>query len=271
MSAERSIQPPAAPDLEAGLRDLALVVEPAAMPGPDLAARVRARIEGERPRRAVAPWWRPPIRRSVVLALAALLVAAAAVGAAIGYGLPGLRILLGPVPTPTAQAPAPTAATSAPGATLGLGTPLTLEEASGLVDLEVLVPSDPAVGPPDAVYLAGRRLALVWGPDPALPGTAVAGVGLLLIEIRAGLDEGMVQKIIDSGTPVEAVEVDGAPGYWLSGDSHELLFIGPDGEVIPDSRRLADNTLVWTRDGVTYRLEADLDLGAALELAASLR
>jgi hypothetical protein len=271
MSAERPIPPANAFDLEAGLRDLATVLEPAGTAGPDLAARVRARLQAERPRRAGVPWWRRPIRRSVVLALAALLIAAAAVGAAIGYGLPGLRILFGPVPSPTVPAPSPSGAAGAPGALLALGTPLTLDEASDLVDFDVLLPPDPSIGPPDVVYLADRRLALVWGADPALPGTAVADVGLLLIEINATLDEGMIQKIVDSGTPVEAIEVDGAPGYWISGDSHELLFVGPDGAVIPDSRRLANNTLVWTRDGVTYRIEADLELGEALELAASLR
>jgi hypothetical protein len=256
-------------DLDTALRDLAIALDLPASAG--IAERVRTRIEVERPRRAVAPWWRPPIRRSVVLALAALLIAAAAVGAAIGYGLPGLRILFGPVPSPAAPAPSPSGAPGVPGALLGLGTPLTLDEASDLVDFDVLLPPDPAIGPPDAVYLAGQRLALVWGPDPALPGTAVADVGLLLIEINATVVEGMIRKIVDSGTPVEAIEVDGAPGYWISGDSHELLFVRPDGEVIPDSRRLANNTLVWTRDGVTYRLEADLGLQQALELAASLR
>jgi hypothetical protein len=256
-------------DLDTALRDLAIALDVPAPAG--IAERVRTRIESERPRRAVAPWWRRPIRRSVVLALAALLIAAAAVGAAIGYGLPGLRILFGPVPSPAAPAPSPSGGAGAPGALLALGTPLTLDEASDLVAFDVLLPPDPAIGPPDAAYLAGHRLALVWGPDPALPGTAVADVGLLLIEINATVDEGMIQKIVDSGTPVEAIDVDGAPGYWISGDSHELLFVAPDGEVIPDSRRLANNTLVWTRDGVTYRLEADLGLEEALELAVSLR
>ena len=256
-------------DLDSALRDLAIVLDVPVPAG--IAERVRARIESERSRRAVAPWWHPRIRRSVVLALAALLIAAAAVGAAIGYGLPGLRILFGPVPSPATPASSPSGAAGAPGALLALGTPLTLADASDLVAFDVLLPPDPAIGPPDAAYLAGRRLALVWGPDPALPGTAVADVGLLLIEIDATVDEGMIQKIVDSGTHVKAIEVDGARGYWISGDSHELLFVGPDGAVTPDSRRLADNTLVWTRHGVTYRLEADLGLEEALELAASLR
>jgi hypothetical protein len=270
MSGQRSM-PNGELDLDAALRDLGGVLAGPAPAVTAMAERVRARIEAEAPRRAAAPWWRPPVRRSVVLALAALLLAAVAVAAAIGYGLPGLRILLGPVPSPTAPAPAPSGAAGAPGAMLALGTPLTLDEASDLVDFDVLLPPDPAIGPPDAVYLAGRRLALVWGSGPAVPGTAVADVGLLLVEIHASVEEGMIQKIVDGGTPVEPVEVDGAPGYWISGDSHELVFIGPDGTVIPDSQRLANNTLVWTRNGITYRLEADLPLDAALELGASLR
>src|SRR5687768_17411683 len=63
---------------------------------PDIAMRVRARLIADPPRPvARRPWttWRP-VRRGLVLALAALL-ALAAIAGAVGLGLPGLRLILG--------------------------------------------------------------------------------------------------------------------------------------------------------------------------------
>ena len=257
--------------LELELRDLGgALASPVA--SPHLAARVGARIQAERPRRAGTGWWSPPLRRSVVLALAALLLTAAIVTAAIGFGLPGLRILVAPSPAPNGS-PSPTASTpsSAPGSGLGLGGRITLTDARNRVDFEILLPADPAIAEPDAVYLAGRRLSLVWAPRDELPGTAVAGMGLLLMEIEARVDEGMIQKLIDSGSSIERVDVDGAPGYWISGGAHELMFIGPDGRFIQDSQRRAGTTLAWTRDGITYRLEAEFTKEEALAFARTLR
>lgn len=267
-------------EFEAALRDLGAAIAAASPPRDgDLAAAVTRRILSERPRRATAtatPTWLrrggvavPRLRRSALLAAAALLVAAAAVAAAIGYGLPGIRILFGPPPSivPTASVPA----SGAPGATLGLGTPLTLDEAGALVDFEILLPPDPAIGPPDAVYLAAGRVALAWGPDPALPGTAAEGLGLLLLELRATVDHDWIEKLIQVGTHVERVTVDGADGYWISGERHFLTFIAPDGSVIEDAIREVGNTILWTRDGITYRLEGELTRDDAIALAATLR
>jgi hypothetical protein len=307
MSAGRSMSMPDL-DLEVALRDLGAVLAPpdrgaatgragsdAAATGAaaadaaatdvvlDVAARVRLRIQSEQPRRAGAPWWHAlgftrgpaggastrPLRRSLPLAAAALLVAAAVVTAAIGFGLPGIRILLGePTRPPASTAPSPPS--TAPGALLGLGTPLRLEGAVGLLDFEILLPPDP-IGPPDAVYLEGSLVTLVWGPGPSLPGTADPGIGLVLVELRATVDQDYIDKLVFSGTSVERIDVEGAPGYWISGDRHEIGYLGPGGERVQDSVRVAGNTLLWTAEGVTYRLEAELTLDQALDLARSLR
>ncbi|MCI0581914.1 MAG: DUF4367 domain-containing protein [Chloroflexi bacterium] len=274
-------------ELEVALRDLGAALAVPAAPG--LAERVRVRIEAERPRRAAPRWWLPlvraagiepgprrSLRRSVLLAAAAILLIAAAVTAAIGYGLPGIRILFGPPPsiaptTPAATGSAPLPTPLAPGATLGLGAPVTLEVARDQLDFEILLPADPAIGPPDAVYLATRRVALAWGPDDALPGTTQPGLGLLLIELRATVDEATIEKLVSSGTVVEEVTVDGAPGYWIAGQRHFFAYIEPDGTRIDDSLREVGSTLVWTRDGITYRLEGELTRDEAVELASSLR
>lgn len=221
-----------------------------------------------------------PFRRSVLLAAAALLIAAAAVTAAIGYALPGIRILLGPANSPIPQASTPATsppASGKPGATLGLGTPLTLDEARGLVDFPILLPPGDAVGLPDAVYLADSRLALVWGPAPGLPGTRESTIGLILVELRATIDEAVIQKVLGDGTIIERVAIAGAgddpaaDGYWISGAPHEIAYLAPDGTWIPDTVRVAGTTLVWTRGGITYRLEGNFTLTETIALAESLR
>ena len=65
--------------------------------------------------------------------------------------------------------------------------------------------------------------------------------------------------------------VDGAPGVFLSGDPHFLLLLDELGNPVEDSARLAGNVLLWSHDGVAYRLEGDFDRERALELAQSLR
>ena len=181
-------------ELEAALLDLAGAL--AATPAPDLAAVVRARVADlgvpAPGRRAwldglVRPAGRP-LRRGVVLGLAALLVLAG-IAAAIGFGLPGLRIvILGPeataspsatvpatappgssasagpslVPTPTpTPTPAPSAAMIE---TLGLGTPVDPAAVDAAAGYPVLLPTLPELGaavgrlrPGDAAVDAGQR------------------------------------------------------------------------------------------------------------------
>jgi len=265
-------------DLDAALRDVGSHL---AAPGAaGLAERVRARIQAEQPRRAAVPWWRtilgrgrgiqrgPDRSRSLLLAAAALLLLAAAVTAAIGYGLPGIRILFGPPPS---TLPSPTVpASAAPGAGLGLGAPVSLEDAREAVGFEILLPDDGRIGPPDAVYLSGSRLALAWGPDPRLPGTTREGLGLLLVEIDGRVEPESVEKLIRTGTRVEPVTVAGSAGYWIDGEHHFLSYIAPDGTRIEETMRDVGNALLWTRDGITYRLEGELTRDEAIELAETL-
>jgi hypothetical protein len=72
------------------------------------------------------------------------------------------------------------------------------------------------------------------------------------------------QKLVAGGVPIKRVDVNGAPGLFIAGE-HALAL--PD-ELHP---RLAGNTLLWARAGVTYRLETALGVRAALRLARSVR
>lgn len=132
-----------------------------------------------------------------------------------------------------------------PAARVAPGMPVTLEEAREGVPFELFVPPDY-----DAVYLdrVANMVTFVW-PDR------------LLSELPG--DEFVLKKVLGSETRTEFVQVDDADGVWIEGAPHGLFL--PGGEA-----RLAGNVLIWVRDGVTFRLEGDLSLERALEIAGTL-
>jgi len=121
--------------LEGALRDLATAIAypSAGTPPTDVAARVRQRIVASPPRGPASDgrfgWLRArPIRRSLVVAIAVLLLLAAVAGA-VGLGVPGIRILFGgpthPVSTSSASV-TPPASLGTLGQALGLGTTVSI-------------------------------------------------------------------------------------------------------------------------------------------------
>jgi hypothetical protein len=118
---------------------------------------------------------------------------------------------------------------------------------------------------PDRVYLGEH--GTVW----FLYGTPER-VRLLVAQTRElGIDRRFMFKLVSPETNVAGVSVDGAQGYFLSGAPHAVLFVDRDGNVIEDGARLTKDVLVWSRGGITYRLEGDFDRSEALHLAQSLR
>ena len=272
----RSARPMDDDALAGSLRELAEAIDwPAAVAGdgPDLALRVRVRLVSDASRPAARPWWRPA-RRALILALAALL-ALAAIAGAIGLGLPGLHLTLVQPPTspPTfdaSRSPAP----GAPGSTLGLGKPVTLEAATTLVGRPIPLPRDPAVGPPDAVYVDTTRanqVALVWRDRADLPHSLEPGVGLVLMAFNGLAEDSYYEKMLGSDSTVEPVTVTGHRGLWIGGAAHFFFYRRSNGEVIDDPRRWVGDALVWSDGVMTYRLETALGKAAAIRIAESLR
>jgi hypothetical protein len=211
----------------------------------------------------------------MALAILALSVAAAVAAGAI-LGVPGIRILT------TEQVDRPSPAVSAPardvrrvGALLSLGDLSSLQEARARVGMPVQPPADPGLGPPDAVYvdplMAGGMVSMVWLARPDLPAADETGVGLLISQFDSAINPDGFDKLRDQGVGLESVSVAGAPGWWLHGAPHLFLRRAGPGEerpVVPT--RLAGDTLLWERDGVTYRLEGSVGLERAREIAASI-
>lgn len=284
-------------ELEAALRDLGDTLRPPA--APDLARAVRLRIVAGESRRAGrgATWRLPllgrPVRRGLVLALAAVLVLAG-IATALGFGLPGLRfVFFGPTATPTGAPTGAPAATPAPGETPGptprptptrtpgpigdldLGRPVDLASVDEAAGYAVLLPTLPELGPPLAVYVDREpphaRVSAIYPATASFPGAPGVEAAVLVTEFPGRIEEGYFQKGIGPDTTVVPVTVAGHAGFWVSGQPHELLYIGPDGSVETDSIRLVGNVLAWTVGDLTIRIEGAPDLGAALRIAASMR
>jgi hypothetical protein len=62
--------------------------------------------------------------------------------------------------------------------------------------------------------------------------------------------------------------VGGHFALWFD-DPHEVVLLAPDGSTRTESARLAGHTLIWRTENATLRLEGDLTLDRAVEIAAS--
>ena len=242
------------PELELALIELGRSIE--FPPTPDLAPRVRERIGAERPpRRSFLP-----ARRTLVIALAVAAVAIGALMAVPGtraailefFGIRGVAIerveTLPTVPTKV---------------DLNLGDPVTLERARELADFDVVVPE--ALGDPDEVYFSdfppGGMVSFVYGSSEE--------PRALLTQFRATFEDTFLKKL-EVTTNVEHVGVNDQPGVFLSGPPHVFGYLDSRGQYREETMRLVGNVLLWERDPLTLRLEGDLSLDEALEIARSV-
>src|SRR4051812_11659990 len=224
LGAELDVPPVSAADGADPARLARLRIEAGAVRAPAPATGFLDRLGAGRGR----PW-----RRSLVLAIVAVLVLAAIAGA-IGFGLPGLRIVFAPAASPTpgvspapptlGASPGPSAGrpsatpspSGPPGSGLGLGAPTTLAAARSEAGYPILLPGDPAVGPPDAVWIDDvGRVTLVWRTAPGLPATEESSLGLVVSELPGTINPGYFEKLLDAGSTIEPVTVRGQSGYWI--------------------------------------------------------
>ncbi len=263
---------------EAMLRSTADAIDwPIARPpdGPDIAMRVRARLVALPlpARRGLLARWRP-VQRSLVLALLALLALAALAGA-VGLGLPGLQVTLTepPASAPPSVAHSRTPPPGAPGSTLHLGDPVSLDEVEALTLIAPQLPIDPEIGPPDAVYVdrsKGNQVAYVWAASETLPETTDPGVGLILMRFDGKTVDGFHEKLVGQDVTAEPVTVDGRRGIWISGRAHFFFYVGKGSVTIADDRRWVGDALVWSDGTATYRIESALGRDRTIAMAQSM-
>ena len=136
------------------------------------------------------------------------------------------------------------------------------------------LPSSAVLGPPANVQVAQSplpdTLIATWPVSSSAPQTGTPKVGARLWLVRSSFDQGFFGKFAADRPPsIESVVVGGVEGLFISGPAHVLVFIGPEGEIVPDTAQLAGNTVLWAVGDVTYRLEAALGRDAAVTLAES--
>ena len=202
---------------------------------------------------------RPRRRRRLVLALAAtvLLLAASAVA-----GPPLLdRLGLGAVELRWADRLPPTTARRP----LDFGERVTLARARELAPFRLRVPTVDDLDRPTAVYhrgsTPGDMVTLVYEAD--------GEPRLVLSQWRSQASQ--FEKVLPHETRVMPVQVGDGEGVWIGGGGHAVWYQAIDGSFPQERFALAARTLLWRRGEVSYRLEADVPLTAALRIARSLR
>jgi hypothetical protein len=196
----------------------------------------------------------------IVLALAALAYPPARDGVARFLHLGGVTIQRRSSFTP------PSAPPTAQGS---LGQVVTLDQAIAKANFKPRVPATSLGAATIRLFYADSRpvVSLEYAPGTGLPDPHKTGIGLLVTEFRGGLVP-YLGKLGGPDTTVEEVPVD--TFSWLAGAPHAIAVLGPGG-VRKETLRLAENTLVWEQDGVTYRIESALAKADAMRIAASLR
>jgi hypothetical protein len=223
-------------------------------PTPNLAARAAAAL----------PSFRPPVtslRRRLAWGLLVLIVALAGLAAvepvrawvAEMLRLGAVRILpAAPEPQP-ARTPLPVH--------LGWAGQTSLAAAAAELPFAVQLPQQPAdLGPPDAAYvqdLAGPALLLVW-MDREEPHR-------VRLTLHALSSAAIAYKMNPPG--VEETQVGGQPALWTDGPYIVAL---PNGDWVAE-RLVTGHVLIWSEGDITYRLESDLALTAAVAVAESLQ
>jgi hypothetical protein len=69
---------------------------------------------------------------------------------------------------------------------------------------------------------------------------------------------------------IEFTSVAGSSAIWFN-EPHSVVVLNKDGTARTETARLAGHTLIWEHGGTTLRLEGDVNLERAVEIAASAK
>lgn len=235
-------------------------------PTPDIAALVTASIRSSTRPRFISK----PLARSLTLVLiliSSLLIIPPARAAIIEFIQIGIvrifRVESGPAAGETAltATPAVTALPSLLPLLQDMAGEMTLAEAQQQVDFGILLPSHPVdLGQPDRVFVQdanGEMVFLVWlEPDDPQ-------------EIRMSLhfiSEGSWAISKTNPLVIQETSVNGQRAIWTTGPYPIRLYNGD----IQFMRMIDGHVLIWEVENVTCRLETNLPLEEAIQIAESL-
>ena len=118
-------------------------------------------------------------------------------------------------------------------------------------------------GEPDAIFIRPDGLVSVVYGDPSRP-------RLVLSQARGAIYEGFIKKTGGRGTIVRELTIDGEPGLFVTGDEHFVMFRDGNGAIRDELTYLAGTVLLWNSGPLLLRLEGDMTLAEARELANSV-
>jgi hypothetical protein len=231
---------------------------------PDLAGAVAARLaQPAPPRRRLA--WRPALAYALAAVAAAFALTMAVSPDARSSVLEWLGLKSVEIERREPTAPPPQPGTL--GAGLGLGTPVTLAEARERSPF-VSLPQAEGLGEPDAVYLGGDSVSLVYGERAGYTRAAATGAALLVQEFPAQV-EPFIEKTVGGTARLERLTIGGDPAFFIEG-AHGFAYQG-DADVRFEPQRLAGNTLLVERaDGLLIRIEGEIERDRAVAVARSI-
>lgn len=229
---------------------------------PDLATAVLARLPIDVARRERS-------QRRTFVAVAASLAAAAlaltvtllvlrdvrhAVADFLGLAVPGEQITIVPSPPPGVT-PTP------------LPTPPRLESIAARATVDEIQAK------------LGFRPKFAPGPEPVLYISAFSGLPAAILDYPAydiwefKATEGFFGKQIFAGSnAVEQLTIDGVEAYWITGGDRLVTFFDNTGrEIAGTQRTVSGRALVFAREGLTFRIEGDLEREEAIQVARGLR
>ncbi len=222
---------------------------------PDIAGRERRRLERQgaarlhKRARARLAW-----ALAAVLLLASLMLVRPVRAQMLEWlRIGAVRIFLIPQPTPSV--------TVAPKTLQDLAGETSLPEAAAHAPFTLMAPAYPAdLGPPQHVYdqtvMDSRVVIFVW-TKPEHP----EEVRLVLYQIDGG--DAFQKQLMQE---MEGTTVNGDFAMWVVGP---YLLTNTNGNVV-ERRIVTGHTLIWTANGLTYRLETDQSLEEARKTAESL-
>jgi hypothetical protein len=233
---------------------------PRPAPAPHLTDAVMTRLTNTAPpaaattRLRLPEWVRDGLarrrRQAGVLVTAVLLglLAAPPVRAAVAdwFGFAGVIVRNDPTPARSEPAPPPTVAATT-----------TVEQATALVSFTPVVPAE--LGPPAGAEVSADRrvLSMSWATDR--DGT------VRLDQFDGGVDYSFAK----TSPGVRYTEVGSVSALWFE-EPHEVVVLNADGTRRFETARLAGHTLIWQHGATALRLEADVSMTRAIEIAESV-
>lgn len=202
----------------------------------------------------------PAVRVAIIAALIVLLIGSAAyAGYRLAFASGSITVHRGSPPK------------SVTGTRLGLGEAVAADSAR--LPTGVLLPSVPGARRQPTYWLDRRaqsQVSITFPPEPGLPAVDRSRVGLLIQEFRGdGIET--IRKFVTTSTNSQAIRIDGAEAVVLTGGRHTLFYLDRRGHYVVSTGRLAGNTLIFQRDGLTIRVEGELSARRLIQIARSFR